>query len=48
MFGDYDRRVVEDERDDEYADDRTVIIRTRDNQSLIDARVALANQTGTD
>ena len=44
QFGDYDTEVVEREREDEYADELTIIITTQDNQDAVDQRVFELNQ----
>lgn len=43
QFGDYDRDVVADEREDSYADEKSIIISTKDDQASIDKKVAEMN-----
>ena len=43
-FGDYTRRVVADEKRDCFAGERTKIIKTFDDQSIIDKQINCLNQ----
>lgn len=42
-FGDYDKKVVEQEKFDSFSEDKTMIIKTSPNQHAINAKVAELN-----
>ena len=43
QFGDYDRSVVKDEKEDSYSDQVCEVIVTEDNQPSIDYKIAQLN-----